>query len=139
MDVNNLTDTEYAKLLKPFFMKHDSEAASHEKHIHVAWLLFNEFDRAKAIYLASVGYRVNQRPDAKIGYHATITIGYMHLVYDCMKQVPEISFQNFRTNNPLLFATNFKALRVYYSDELLWSKLARENFVDGDLKNLPQP
>lgn len=111
--------------------------SSHEFHIWVAWKILINMSFSEALEFGAHFYRTNQRPNAKIGYHATITHSYMRLIYQGIKRMPISTFEEFKVNNVKLFDGNFQALRDFYSDQRLWSKEAKMNFIDGDLSLLP--
>ena len=110
---------------------------SHELHIWVAWTILINLEFPEALEFACQFYRKNQSPSAKIGYHATITQAYMRLIYSSLKKFPDANFEEFRIHNEKLFVRNMAALKTHYTEARLWSKEAKENFVEGDLISLP--
>ena len=130
-------DEEFKILLAPFFQKTSNEVASHLMHVRTGWMLLTTYGNPKAFEYAAIGYRIFQKPDAEIGYHSTITTGYMYLIYHAMRQSPNSTFEELQYQYPILFKKSFQILREFYSDERLRSYQARMQFLDGDIKPLP--
>lgn len=113
----------------------EAEQFDHEAHLYVGWLYVNEFALADAIARFE---KALKRLTAKLGvpdkYHATITWLYLMLIAE-MSDKNE-TWQGFRSRNAELFGDSKSMFRRYYSDALLFSDRAREQFVLPDKLSL---
>lgn len=116
------------------------ESWTHEAHLRLGWILLQRYDFLKALYFARSGIqKLNSVIGAQTGYHETITQSYLLLINDAVQKNPVPTFEKFKMVYPSLLTTKMATLKKYFSDSLLWSAEARENFVTPDLKKLPLP
>lgn len=109
----------------------DAASFDHKAHVYVAWLYLQAYDLGSAItrFDDALG-----RLTAKLGvpgkYHATITWALLILIRERMREGE--GWQTFCSRNPDLLQNSRAILGRYYSDERLFSDLARTQFVLPD-------
>lgn len=114
---------------------------THEAHVRAAYLFADQLDWPEALtemririqaYNAATG-----TPEAiDRGYHETITQAFMRLIFAaCRQGGPWETAAEFMAGHPELMTK--KALRRYYSRELIMSWEAKRGFVAPDLQPLP--
>jgi hypothetical protein len=118
---------------------------THEAHLRMAWLYLNRYSLGESIERARNGIRrlnsffqiiagsLGQEP--KDGYHDTITVAFVRLIASRLK-INE-TFLEFRDRNLDLFDRKLTALLQFYSNDLLHSLTAKEQFTEPNLRKLP--
>ncbi|GAB5490478.1 MAG: hypothetical protein Phog2KO_06930 [Phototrophicaceae bacterium] len=110
---------------------------SHAKHIRMAWL-----------YLYRDGWDIGY-PNIRAGlkhfalklnvsdkYHETVTGFWARLVLHCIDERPDIdNFEQFQEAFPFLFTGDI--MKKHYSDDVLWSDMARKEWVAPDKVPMP--
>tara|TARA_R110002072_G_scaffold284587_1_gene449046 strand:+ start:87153 stop:87590 length:438 start_codon:yes stop_codon:yes gene_type:complete len=118
------------------------EQWTHRAHIRVAYLYVLESDLATAIDRMRSGIKAHNKatrtPEAiDRGYHETITVAFMILVYVANLQTgPHKSSNEFCDAHPELLSK--QTLRRFYSRERIMTIQAKAEFVDPDIRPLPQ-
>jgi hypothetical protein len=114
----------------------------HREHIKVAYLYLVQYDFESAMNrmrekLKALNF-VLKVPDLPTrGYHETITHAWMRLVQLTLSEYgPNDGAGKFYDQNPQL--SQNKALRFFYSRELIMSPRAKAEFVEPDLAPLPR-
>ena len=109
------------------------ECFHHRDHIRLAWIYFHQYGEAEATRRIEESIR---RYAAHLGisekYHQTITVAWMRLVAAAAR-LNDGDFEDFARCNPELFDKS--ALSAFYSSAVLGSQVARERFVEPDLKS----
>ncbi len=109
----------------------DATRFDHGSHIYVAWLYMRRFGTIDAIAKFDAALR---RLTLRLGipgkYHATMTWFFLLLVAERFDE--RDGWQSFRSNNADLLQDSKKILGRYYSEDLLFSDIARERFVLPD-------
>ena len=109
----------------------DAEMFDHEAHVYVGWLYVQQYELADAIARFDDALR---RLTRKLGvpgkYHATITWIFLLLIAE--RSLSKESWQIFKTRNRDLIDESKSTLGRYYSEELLFSEAAREQFMLPD-------
>jgi hypothetical protein len=115
---------------------------THEAHLRMAWLYLTRLPWELALERVRLGiqqlnatFRKDQ-PQLPDGYHDTITVAFVRLVVAQLRH--NDTFDTFRSRNPELFDRTLTALRQYYSKERLSSDAARRNFIEPDVRKLPE-
>ena len=114
----------------------------HVTHIRVAYLLFQEygFDQSlrqmrEGILALNSAHGTPNTVDS--GYHETITVGFLKLVAAAAERShPELDSAAFCSAHPSLCDKN--ALAEFYSRERLGDQKARKEFVEPDIRPLPE-
>jgi len=118
-----------------------AEGWNHRAHVRVAFILARrECDFTTAIarmraglYALNIAHCVPDEPSR--GYHETITVAFMRLIYAaCARQLCPSSV-DFCERHPELLKKD--ALLAYFSPERLASTGAKVLFIEPDLKPLP--
>jgi hypothetical protein len=113
----------------------------HREHLKVAYIYLRRHGLADALKKIRAGinaintaHRVPDAPDR--GYHETITQAWVRLVDMTLREYgPAETADNFLDQHPQLLEK--KALRLFYSKELMMSPRAKAEFVEPDLTQLP--
>jgi hypothetical protein len=113
----------------------------HREHIRVAYLYLcrHPYDVAlekmrSGIKALNVAHKVPERPDR--GYHETMTHGWMRLTHHTLCKFGKCeSSEVFVDQHAHVFPKD--ALLSYYTKENIMSQQARREFVEPDLKPLP--
>lgn len=109
----------------------DAERFDHEAHVYVAWLFVAAFELTDAIRRFDSALR---RLTAQLGvpdkYHATIT--WLFLILIAERRIDNETWPSFRSRNAELINDSKTTLGRYYSEDRLFSKLARQQFVLPD-------
>jgi len=117
------------------------EEWTHRAHIRVAYLYASESGLASAIDRMRAGIKAYNKatdtPEAiDRGYHETITVAFMTLVYAANQQTgPHGSSAEFCDAHPELLSK--QTLRRFYSREQVMTMQAKSEFVAPDLRPLP--
>jgi hypothetical protein len=113
----------------------------HREHLKVAYIYLRRHGLAEALDKVRAGinaintaHRVPDAPDR--GYHETITQAWVRLVDVTLREYgPAETADGFLDQHPQLLEK--KALRLFYSKELMMSPKAKAEFVEPDLTRLP--
>lgn len=115
---------------------------THQAHIQVAFWYNWHYPFAEALPLVRAGIRnyneaVGTPNTDESGYHETLTVYWMRVTRSFLADHPEmvmdqalaafLKTEDSRTSSPFR----------YYTKELLFSKAARHQWVDGDLQPVP--
>jgi len=119
-------------------VKLSGEEFTHVQHVRVAWwyLRRHPFDDALARFKAAL-QRFAAAHGATAKYHETITVAYMCLIADRLKDAPELAWQDFAERNSDLLARSPSILARHYTEETLQSHEAKREFVHPDRHPLP--
>lgn len=113
------------------------ELFTHEAHIRMAWLYLNDFDKDTALrHICAAIKGIDAKYAGGTKYHHTITVVFARSIAILMQQKPAKTWQEFITANAGLGISK-KFLAEYYSDEVLYSDEAKNQFVVPDKKPLP--
>jgi hypothetical protein len=105
----------------------------HQQHVRVAWLYVKRYGVAEAIPRFSAALkRFAAAKGAPKLYHETITWAYLLLINERMAREPVETWTAFAEAHTDLLSWKPSVLDHYYSQELLWSELARTVFVMPD-------
>lgn len=117
-----------------------AEAWNHRAHVRVAFAFVRQSDFNSALARMRTGlralnaaHRVPHEVDR--GYHETITVAFMRLIYAACRQQVFASSAEFCNRHPELMKKD--ALLHYYSHGRLASLEAKEAFIEPDLNPLP--
>lgn len=110
-----------------------TDAFRHRDHVRMAWL----YVRAHGLEAAVTRFTDDLRAFAAAKgaprlYHATITVAYLTLVAERLRDTPGPSWQAFAAAHSDLLAWKPSILDQYYSAERLWSDEARAQFLLPD-------
>jgi len=113
----------------------------HREHLKVAYIYLRRHSLEEAVKKVRVGinainkaHRVPDAPDR--GYHETITQAWLRLVDMTLREYgPAETADGFLNQHPQLLEK--KALRLFYSKDLMMSAKAKAEFVEPDLTRLP--
>src|SRR5258708_4242913 len=118
--------------------KYPNEKFRHTDHIRLAWIYIRRFGiregedgMAASIrrFAISVGHEEK--------YHATITKAWTRLIYVAYRTTPVLhDFHKFLSSHLWLAEKN--SLHAFYSQTLLASVEARQDWVEPDVQNLPE-
>lgn len=109
----------------------DPKQFNHEAHVYVGWLYVKEFGLVDAISrFDSTLRRLTALLGAPEKYHATITSLFLMLIAERSRR--DENWRTFRSRNTDLVTNSKAMLSRYYSDTLLFSNRAREQFVPPD-------
>lgn len=105
----------------------------HVAHVRVAWYYLRRLPLLDALTRFRSGL---QRVGADNGkperYHETITVAYVLLIFERLRDSRDLTSDEFSTRHPDLLMWNPSVLEDYYSEALLASPRAREVFVMPD-------
>lgn len=106
---------------------------SHAAHVRVAWWYLRRHGSAEALpRFRTALLRFAAAKGATGKYHETITVAYMALIAERLRDTPELPWPDFVERHPDLLARTPSVLSRYYSDEALRSERARREFVPPD-------
>jgi hypothetical protein len=110
----------------------------HSQHLIVA-VTYLDFHSLEAVRLmmkeALLRFLNHHGVDPKM-YNETLTVFWLEMVARVLKELPTGTSLVEKCNRTLESLNNPKLALEFYSEELLWSELARESFVQPDLKQL---
>jgi hypothetical protein len=109
----------------------------HREHIRLAWIYSRHFPQEQALSRMVQGIQAfAKHHGAASKYHHTITVAWMRLVRDAVRQAPQASdFNTFAAAHVHLIHP--RLLEKYYSKARLQSDAARYGWLDPDLRPLP--
>ncbi len=109
----------------------DPEQFNHQGHIYVAWLYIRQYGTPAAITRFDAALRrLTQQCGIPGKYHATMTWFFLLLISERFEE--RGGWHTFCRKNADLVTDSKKTLDRYYSEDLLFSKIARERFVLPD-------
>ena len=113
----------------------DAERFDHQGHIYVAWLYVRQYGTHGAIKRFDGALRrLTQQCGIPGKYHTTITRFFLLLIGERFEECD--GWHTFCRKNTDLVTDSKTMLGRYYSEDLLFSEIARERFVLPDrLKN----
>ena len=105
----------------------------HDKHIKLVWLYLNKLTTLRALERFSETLkRFAERYGTLHRYHETITWAYILLINERIARAPTQTWEEFIEANPDLFDWQHSILKTYYTEETLYSNLAKVTFVFPD-------
>lgn len=108
-------------------------AFHHRDHVRMAWLYVREYGLETAVTRFTDDLRgFAAAKGVPRLYHATITVAYLTLVAERLRDTPGSSWEAFAAAHPDLLPWNPSILDQYYSAERLWSDQARSQFLLPD-------
>lgn len=111
---------------------------SHTEHVRVAWWYLRQCPFAEARQRFSDGLRRFAASKGASGrYHETITVAFLLLIAERLRETPSLDWPEFAARHADLLAWNPSILARYYTEERLMSEQARGAFVLPDLELLP--
>lgn len=111
---------------------------SHADHIAAAFAILNKYDFVEATSRYAGNIRtMAARAGAPEKFNVTITIAFMSLIAERMRQANYRDVDDFAARNPDLMTKD--VLAGFYSPERLSSKLARTVFLLPDAPKSPLP
>jgi hypothetical protein len=138
MEIHYKTDDEISALVTAFeaCSFHPSEFR-HYQHLTVALSYVWHLSHDEAIAKMTEGIRRLAETYGKMGYHETITLFWLHIVANFVAEQPKTSLTAMA--NALIDECNDKDLiGQFYSAELLATDKAKAEWVEPDLKGLPE-
>jgi hypothetical protein len=118
-------------------LKIPNEMFHHREHIRLAWIYSRQFPQEEALGRMMQGIQAfAKHHGAASKYHHTITVAWMRLVRDAVRQAPQApEFNTFAAAHVHLFHP--RLLEYYYSKARLQNDAARHGWVEPDLRSLP--
>jgi hypothetical protein len=117
---------------------------THKSHLRMAFLIIGEgseegkdFDSIYKIIKNGIQkYNEKNKEKINIGYHETITQFWIKIVQKTLEKYKEekITFENFIKNESFLLNTSI--MYEYYNKETIFSKKAKENLIEPDIKKI---
>lgn len=110
---------------------------SHSDHIRMAWLYLRRDGWDTGYPHIQAGLKnFALKLNVSDKYHETVTGFWARLVLHCVDAQPDIDdFEQFKETFPILFTSD--AMKKHYSDDVLWSDTARQNWVMPDKVPMP--
>ncbi len=110
---------------------------THLAHVHMAWLYLSQMNSAAALDRIRDGIkRFNTEVlERRQEYHETVTVAFARIISDRMR--PDEDWESFTARIDDIVDSQWPMLHSYYSPGLLSSAVARDHFVDPDLRDLP--
>jgi hypothetical protein len=111
----------------------DIGAFDHEAHVYIAWKLLEEDSfSAATLRFTSALQRLTRALGAEGKYHETISWFYMALIAERRSRRQSSGWSAFSGANPDLLSAPSALLEKHYSQERLWSDLAKRQFLLPD-------
>lgn len=116
----------------------DPDLWTHTAHVRMTWLCLRQasypeaLERIRAGIMRYNGEVLDKLPE----YHETVTVAFARLI--ASRICPGEDWETFAARNDDLFTRTPPALSAYYSMTRLMSEEARKNFVEPDLRALPE-
>lgn len=105
----------------------------HADHLRLAWIYIRKYDYQDAeTRMRHSIRRFASHVGADRKYHETITIAWMRMVHAAAESCPELDFVDFAAAHRCLL--NKEAVFEFYTREHLMSDVARQTWVEPDLK-----
>jgi hypothetical protein len=128
-----VTDAEFAQAFESCALS--NESFHHRDHLRLAWIYLQRYGEQEAGARIAASIRNFAAHFGKTDkYHETITIAWLRLVAHESKG--RTTFEETLAASPMLLEK--RTLAAFYSDELLRSERAKNEFVGPDLKPLPE-
>ena len=130
-----LTDAEFLRQFETTILP--QKLWTHEAHIRMAYLYLCQTPNIDTL-LPQVRNRIisyNQVHGNYNGYHETMTAAYLRIVKSRMESSQAENFEQFKRGNLGIFQNTY--LLRYYSEAVLFSFEARQNFIAPDREPLP--
>lgn len=109
----------------------EAELFDHEAHVYIGWLYVQQYELADAIARFNDALRHLTGILGVAGkYHVTITWIFLLLIAERSRASDD--WQTFKIRNRDLIEDSRNTLGRYYSEELLFSEVARKQFVLPD-------
>jgi len=103
----------------------------HAAHVYVAWQLLDQFTLLESIQrFAAALRRFTKAIGQESKYHETITWFFVLLISE--RKSANESWDEFAAANEKLISDSKSILKQHYSEERLWSDLARRQFLLPD-------
>jgi hypothetical protein len=128
-----MNDSEFARAFESCELS--NESFHHRDHIRLAWIYLQRYGEQKAGTRIAASIRKFAAHFGKTDkYHETMTIAWLRLV--AYESKGRASFEELLEASPMLLEK--QTLAAFYSDGLLQSDRAKNEFVAPDLKPLPE-
>ncbi|XP_046553751.1 uncharacterized protein LOC124263211 [Haliotis rubra] len=111
---------------------------THEAHLRMAWNYLREYGHDGATPYIKLGiqkFNEQNKSKLKTGYHETLTLFFIHVVWDALQRCPGDEFEAFLQQSQHLVDKNLPF--QYYNKDTLFREDARHKFVAPDKKSLP--
>ena len=110
-----------------------AESFHHGQHVRVVWLYLRQYSIFETLQRFSESLKRFATSHGKPNlYHETISWAYVFLINERVLSRPQLNWEEFTAANPDLFDWQNSVLKTYYSNETLWSDLARSVFLMPD-------
>jgi hypothetical protein len=121
--------------------KLDPGSFDHESHIRLAWYYLSRWPYDKACERFNRHFlRFIVKAGAEGKYHKTITDALLQLIASHLEDEQcRSDWEYFKQEAPPLFVDAYGLLQRFYSIELLESDMARKEFKQPDVKDMPEP
>lgn len=108
----------------------------HERHVHAAWCCLQRYGQldGRERFVAALR-RFVAIHGAADKYHETITRAFLELIASRLSTAAD--WQTFRNGNRLIVEDGMSLLLRHYSSEVLFSDMARRDFVEPDITPFP--
>lgn len=111
----------------------DPQHFNHCGHLRLTWLYLNQYSLEISLDKIAGGItRYASSLGASEKFHATITEALVRIVARRMRQFKPRNWDEFQHQNEDLFTDSNQVLRHYYSDQLLNSEQAKNQFMQPD-------
>ena len=131
---NELSDEEFIRQFEDLSLQ--PEHFNHLGHLRIAWLYLSRYGMEQANFLVCRGIKTYAESlGAKDKFHLTITDALVKIIAQRMS-CKTTCWKNFLNKNNDLIEDAKSILLGYFSEELLFSDVARKTLVKSDLKDL---
>lgn len=111
---------------------------THRNHLRAAWLYLRSHPLPQAAQRCGDAIRQYAAAHGAAGkYHHTLTLAFMHIIRARMRRSEAPDWESFLTEFPELTSNARTLIAAHYSDEVLQSSRARQEFVPPDRQPLP--
>lgn len=108
---------------------------NHRGHLRLAWLYLNQYPLAVATEKTAVGIQnYATHLGASDKFHMTLTVAAVNVVNGRILPTQSTTFDQFLEQNRDLSNDFLGLLKQHYSSECLFSRLAKEAYVEPDLR-----
>lgn len=106
---------------------------NHEAHVRMAFLMMEQYGEQanRQVVQALKAYNAVHAEQVKVGYHETLTQFWLQQIQ--RKRQTGESYQAFKHRHPELL--QFRFVFQFYTETLLFSELARMQFVPYNIEN----
>lgn len=128
----DLSDKEFARQFANCTL--NPQYFTHQAHLRLAWIHIIQYGINKAIenITGQISHFATSNGDTE-KYHETITVAAVRTVYHFMLKSEANDFQQLLKEYPRLYTSFQSLLGSHYSDNILYSKHAKQNFIPPDL------